>query len=97
MTEPTNYDWTLLRAIADRALARDAPLDELLAELRAAGASPIASIKLLHDSRGLSVGEAKLAVFTSPVWSDAKAAHDQLEADVEEALGPGVSRDIGQR
>lgn len=98
MTKPAEYDWQMLNAIAIRMHDRDASLDEILASLRSAGAAnPLICLKVLHDALGLSHREAKVAAFTSPVWSDAKVAHDQLEADIEAVIHARSPHDIHRR
>jgi len=56
-----------------------------LAELRRLGASPIASIKVVRELKGISLGEAKDAVHFSRAWADRRVIHEVLHAHAEEA------------
>jgi hypothetical protein len=80
------YDFAALDAIAREVERRRGATDEVLARLRDAGASPVASMKVLCDLRGIGVGEAKQIVWGSPVWADLRPAQEQLEADILDAL-----------
>lgn len=57
-----------------------------LAELRRLGASPIASIKVVRELKGISLGEAKDAVHFSRAWADRRVIHEGLHAHAEEDL-----------
>jgi hypothetical protein len=81
-----SYDFVALGAIAGEAERRGGTTDEMLALLREAGASPVASMKVLSDLRGIEVGEAKQIVWGSPVWVDLRLAQERLEADILDAL-----------
>jgi hypothetical protein len=76
------YDIPALDAIAREVERRGGTTDEVLASLRDAGASPIASMQVLCEIRGISVGDAKRVVWSSPIWSDRLPAQVQLERDV---------------
>ena len=80
------YDFAALDAIAREVERRRGATDEVLARLRDAGASPVASMKVLCDLRGIGVGEAKQIVWGSPVWADLRPTQEQLEADILHAL-----------
>jgi hypothetical protein len=80
------YDFVALDAIAGEVERRGGTTDEVLAGLRDAGASPVASMKVLSDLRRIGVGEAKQIVWGSPVWADLRPAQERLEADILDAL-----------
>ena len=80
------YDSAALDAIATEVERRGGTTDEVLARLRDAGASPVASMRVLCDMRGIRVGEAKQIVWASPVWADRRPAQERLEADLLDAL-----------
>ena len=79
------YDFAALDAIAGDVERRGGTTDEVLVTLRRAGASPIASMKVLCDIRGIGLGEAKQIVLGSPVWADLLPAQERLE-DLLESL-----------
>ncbi len=79
------YDFAPLDAIAAEEERRGGTTDDVLARLRHAGASPVASMKVLCDLRGIGVGEAKQIVWASPVWIDLRPAQQQLEAEILDA------------
>ncbi len=64
--------------------AAGASTDEILRRVRADGASPIASIQVLRELRGLTVSEAKLIVWQSPVWADKRPDHDRVGVALDE-------------
>ncbi len=49
-------------------LNEGASLEEALANLRAVGATPVASIKAIREVLGVSLGEAKVLFDASPAW-----------------------------
>ncbi len=58
--------------------------EQVLAQLRAEGFSPIESIKVTRAVLHVSLGEAKRIVHQSRAWEDARDGFDQLH-DVAEA------------
>jgi ribosomal protein L7/L12 len=58
--------------------------EQVLAQLRAEGFSPIESIKVTRAVLHVSLGEAKRIVHQSTAWEDAREGFDQLH-DVAEA------------
>ena len=58
--------------------------EQVLAQLRAEGFSPIESIKVTRAVLHVSLGEAKRIVHQSRAWEDAREGFDQLH-DVAEA------------
>lgn len=58
--------------------------EQVLAQLRAEGFSPIESIKVTRAVLHVSLGEAKRIVHQSRAWADAREGFDQLH-DVAEA------------
>ena len=81
-----SYDWAALGAVAGEVEGGGGTTDEVFDSLRQAGASPLASMKVLHDLRGIRLGEAKRIVWGSPIWADHLPAQERLEADVAEAF-----------
>ena len=80
----TDYDgW---HRHAAEALARGSSTDELLAALRAAGANPLNSMRVLVESTGVGLGEAKQIVWASPVWADELGDQIRLEDEILAAL-----------
>jgi len=61
-------------------------VDDILTRLRADGATPVGCIRVLTETHGLSLAEAKPVVHDSPAWADQRAAHDELHADLARAL-----------
>ena len=62
-----------------RAIVRRSANTEVgLAELHAAGASPVEAIKALCDGRGLSLRDAKAALMESPSWHKEAAAANAM-------------------
>jgi hypothetical protein len=80
------YDFDRWNRIASEALERGSSTDEILAELRAAGATPVPSMKVLCSTAGMGLGEAKRLVWSSPVWADELPAHLGLEDELLAAL-----------
>jgi hypothetical protein len=80
------YDIAKLTAGARRLDERGASTDEVLTYLRQAGASPIASMNVLHEMAGISVSEAKSIVWNSTTWADKKADQETFIADAEKVL-----------
>jgi hypothetical protein len=68
------------------ALKRGAPVDSVLAELRANGYSPAASSHILANAASMPFGEAKAAVFNSPVWGDERDSWARAQEQAETAL-----------
>ena len=63
--------------------------DEVLAQLRADGFSPIESMKVTRAVLQLSLRDAKALVHESPAWADQRQAWDELQdaaADVADNL-----------
>lgn len=52
--------------------------ERVLAQLRADGFSPIASIKVTRAVLHIPLGEAKRIVHESAAWADARAAFDEM-------------------
>ena len=69
-----------LLEVARTMLASGADWEAVLTELRRLGASPIASIKVVRDLKGVSLGDAKEAVHFSRAWADRRVAHEKLHA-----------------
>jgi ribosomal protein L7/L12 len=70
-----------------RDIARDSPtVEEALVALHEIGASPVYAIKALHDGRGLSVDEAKSALFASPAWATESRAAENLHEQIISAI-----------
>ena len=63
-----------------------ASVEDALVALHDAGASPIQAIKALHDGRGISLGEGKSALHTSPAWIAEAEAADFLHDKITNAL-----------
>jgi hypothetical protein len=80
------FDYAYLDAVAGEVERSGGTMDEVLASLRQAGASPLASMKVLHDLRGIGLRDAKRIVWGSPIWADLLPAYERLEADIVEAL-----------
>ena len=86
------YDIETLMAGARRLEADGASTEDLLAYLRESGASPIASMAVLHQMTGITVSEAKGIVWASQTWADKRADQDSFIADAEK-----VVNDAGRR
>lgn len=65
-------------------------LDEILAHLRGEGHSVIGSIRVVRQTHGLSLAQAKWLVLNSPAWADHKAPHDAFVGELLHALGDEV-------
>jgi len=74
-----------LSEVARTMLASGADWEAVLTELRRLGASPIASIKIVRDVKGVSLRDAKEAVHFSGAWADRRVAHEALHAHVRSA------------
>jgi len=86
------YEFDRLNRIASEALERGLSTDEILAVLRAAGATPLPSMKVLRNTTGIGLGEAKRLVWLSPVWADELPAHVRLEDELLAALDAETDR-----
>ena len=80
------YDFDRWNGIAREALERGSSTDEIVAALRAAGATPVPSMKVLCETTGIGLGEAKQLVWSSPVWADELPAHLSLVDELLAAL-----------
>lgn len=76
-------EYSALTEAARASIASGANWEGTLVVLRRLGASPILCIKIVHDVRGISLGEAKEFVHFSEAWADVRATHEALHADVE--------------
>lgn len=63
-----------------------AEFDQVLAQLKARGLSKMQSMRAVHETLGLSLGEAKLAVHRSPVWNDRRAGDEAFEEELVRGL-----------
>lgn len=77
---------TPLIELARRVEDRGGSTDDILSAIRDAGATPVQSMKVLCDIRGIGVGEAKRVVWDSPVWAERRPAQEQFEADILAAI-----------
>ena len=59
--------------------------EQVLAQLRAEGFSPVESIKVTRAVLHVSLGEAKRIVHQSKAWEDAREGFDQLHDAAEAA------------
>ena len=59
--------------------------EQVLAQLRAEGFSPVESIKVTRAVLHVSLGEAKRIVHQSRAWEDARESFDQLHDAAEAA------------
>jgi hypothetical protein len=88
----TQVDRLGLEAELRQLLASGADQEMVLRRMRSEGLNVIASIKLLRDLTGLSLGDAKIAVHYSPVWADSRESNDALhEASFAAAKETGYS------
>jgi hypothetical protein len=76
-----------LSALASDAIERGATTDEVLAVLRHAGAQPVLSMAILCRTTGISLADAKKAVWLSPVWAPERPQQERLEAEILRVLG----------
>ena len=81
------YDFSRLNGISRDLVLRGASTDEVLQALRDAGASPVASMKVLRNTTGVGLAEAKVIVWSSNVWADQRDGHARLVDDLIEELG----------
>jgi hypothetical protein len=81
-----DYDFRSLMSSSRQMFVKGASVDQVLKHLRELGASPVASMKVLHDVLGISVTEAKESVLASDAWADQKPEFDRSNAIVEEVL-----------
>jgi hypothetical protein len=79
-------DFDRWNRVAIEATARGGSTDEVLGLLREAGANPVHSMKVLCDTTGLGLGEAKKVVWRSPVWADQLRGHERLEDELVYAV-----------
>lgn len=70
-------------------LAAGATLEEVLALLRANGATPADVIKAIRINQGVSLGRAKQIFGQSPAWAREVLAGDVLHEDVISSLPEG--------
>ena len=84
MIDETGYD----RALAEARVTLEggAGIDTVLAGLRAAGFSPVDSIRAVHALTGVSLAEAKETVHSSPVWAGERARNDDFHRSLEQGL-----------
>ena len=81
------YDFSRLNGISRDLISGGASSDEVLQALRDAGAGPVHSMKVLCDTTGIGLAEAKVIVWSSSVWADQRDAHVRLVDDLVEELG----------
>ena len=87
-----NYDQRLHEA---RTLAaQGAEIEKLLRFFRENGATPIDSIKMLRDVKGLSLADAKQTLHYSITWADLRGESERLHEALETSL-EGLARDPG--
>jgi len=80
------------------ALASGMDRDEVIHRMRVSGYNKIASIKLLRDLTGISLGDAKVAVHSSPAWADCRQSDDALhEAAFAAAKELGFVEAVGTK
>jgi hypothetical protein len=84
----TALDSSSLKRELRSAIASGMGLDDLIRKMRGMGCNKIASIKLLREFKGMSLGEAKAAVHFSPAWAGTldsdNALHEAAFAAAEE-------------
>ena len=71
------------------ALEAGTPLDGALLELRAAGATPMETIKAISEVRGCGLGDAKQVFAASPAWAEEVQAGTVLHEQVMSSRSGG--------
>ncbi|MBQ0936460.1 hypothetical protein [Ideonella paludis] len=79
-------------ALLESAMAGGATFDAALALLRTHGATPVQAIKAIHQSRMVTLGEAKQLFARSPAWAHEVQAADALHEELLALLGKEQDR-----
>ncbi|MCP3993625.1 MAG: hypothetical protein GY722_00970 [bacterium] len=70
-------------------------VEQILASLRAQGASIVDSLKVVRAVEGVRLGRAKEIIDNSKTWADARESNDELRSiavqSIEESEDPPVS------
>lgn len=71
---------------------RDNGLDPeaTIAVLREAGASPITAIRLVAETFGVGIGEAKRMLHDSPAWADVREAQEAMWDSIADWVEAGM-------
>ena len=73
----------------DNLMIADRPWEDVLAQLRAEGFSPVESIKVTRAVLRVSLGDAKAIVHDSVAWADLRPGFDTLH-DIAETAARGL-------